>query len=478
MPRFDPAFPLADLAPAPYNPRYLSPEAFERLTASLAEHGVVKPVILNANGTLVAGHQRTKGLHALGASTVPAVLLDEVVRLEDEIRFNLLHNRIETEASDVRYPGAGATGWAYIPWRDIEVTRRGNVPFIAACGDLLSRFGPWGSVVADDQGRIVLNAEYAAAAAALRLDVLAWIAPSAQAGAIVADLTGQYGVYDWSGIAAPVWGQHIIQPKRLRKHSQQMRANKVFYRSHLYETAVLPWLAEHKGARIVDFGSGHGDYARTLRTAGHAVLDYEPYRTTPGAYRVDVPAVVAMVRAIEQDVKAHGLFDAVVLDSVINGTTSLAYQAMVCIAVNALVRRDGVVFVATRNVETQRRAESTATARQSNVSQLSFLDASNVELRFQSGRWLTMRYHDGASLRELLQEYFGEVTVHATTNATIKAVCRAPRDLDPERIAWALGEELNMPYPNDYRHGQHTGAVAELLRRASERADAAAAAEA
>lgn len=463
MPRFDPAFPIADLAPAPYNPRLLSPEAFERLKASLRRHDVIKPVILNANATLVAGHQRTKGIKAIGGATTPAVILDEVVRMEDEIRFNLLHNRIETEESDVRFPSAPATGWAYIPWREVQVVKRGNMPFIAACGDLIGRFGAWGSVVADDQGRIVLNAEYAAACASLRKDVLAWVAPMAQAGEIVADLTGEYGVYDWSGIAAPVWGQHIIQPKRLRKHSQQKKANKVFYRSHLYETTVLPWLAKNKGARVVDFGAGHGDYARTLRTAGHAVLDYEPYRTTPGAYKVDMPSVVRMVRAIEADVAAHGLFDAVVLDSVINGTTSLDYQAMVCITVNALVKPDGVVFIGTRNVETQRRADHTATARQSNVSQLSFLDADNVELRFQSGRWLTMRYHDGESLRALLTQYFEDVEVHATTNATIRAVCRRPLPQPPERLRWALTEEFNMPYPGDYRHNQHEGAVEALL---------------
>jgi ParB family chromosome partitioning protein len=470
MPRFESAFPLADLAPAPYNPRHLSEEAFGRLKASLARHGVVKPVILNANGTLVAGHQRAKGLQALGASAVPAVVLDEVVRMEDEIRFNLLHNRIETEASEVRFPGAAGTGWAHIPWREIQVVQRGNAPFIAACGDLIGRFGAWGSVVADDQGRIVLNAEYAAACVSLRKDVLAWIAPMAQAGEIVADLTGEYGVYDWSGIAAPVWGQHIIQPKRLRKHSQQAKADRVFYRSHLYETTVLPWLGKNRGARLVDFGAGHGDYARTLRTAGHAVFDYEPYRTTPGAYKVDMPAVVASIRAIEADVAQHGLYDAVVLDSVINGTTSLGYQDMVCIAVNSLVKADGVVFVGTRNVETQRRADHTATARQSNVSQLSFLDADNVELRFQSGRWLTMRYHDGDSLKVLLDRFFGEVSVHATTNATIRAVCRSPRALDAQRVRWALEEEFNMPYPNDYRHGQHVGVVAQILQRTAERA--------
>ncbi|MEU8894187.1 hypothetical protein [Streptomyces sp. NPDC048442] len=47
--RFDPAYPLAKLRPADFNPRRLSPESFVRLQGSLGRHGVVKPVILNAD---------------------------------------------------------------------------------------------------------------------------------------------------------------------------------------------------------------------------------------------------------------------------------------------------------------------------------------------------------------------------------------------------------------------------------------------
>jgi ParB-like chromosome segregation protein Spo0J len=79
------AYPLDRLRPADYNPRRLSEEAFVRFQASLRRHGVVKPVILNADGTLVAGHQRTKGLQAIGLTHTPAVMLGTKVRLQDEM---------------------------------------------------------------------------------------------------------------------------------------------------------------------------------------------------------------------------------------------------------------------------------------------------------------------------------------------------------------------------------------------------------
>ena len=56
--------PMGDLKPADYNPRRISPTAFGILQDSIRALGVVKPIILNADGTIVAGHQRTKAMTA------------------------------------------------------------------------------------------------------------------------------------------------------------------------------------------------------------------------------------------------------------------------------------------------------------------------------------------------------------------------------------------------------------------------------
>ncbi|GAA3079044.1 hypothetical protein [Streptomyces glomeratus] len=63
--------------------------------------------------------------------------------------------------------------------------------------------GAWGSVVIDDQGRIALNAKYAVVAAANHFDVLAWTCPS---------LTGEYGVYDWTGPRQPATARYSRLP--------------------------------------------------------------------------------------------------------------------------------------------------------------------------------------------------------------------------------------------------------------------------
>jgi ParB-like chromosome segregation protein Spo0J len=88
--------PIAELAPAPYNPRRdLKPgdREYESLKRSIQEFGVVDPVIFNTRTKrLVGGHQRLTVLRDLGHATAPTVLVDL-----DELRekaLNLALNKI------------------------------------------------------------------------------------------------------------------------------------------------------------------------------------------------------------------------------------------------------------------------------------------------------------------------------------------------------------------------------------------------
>ncbi|WP_055589530.1 hypothetical protein [Peterkaempfera griseoplana] len=90
---------------------------------------------------------------ALGPTHTPAVMPGKTVRLQDEIQFNLLHNRVETEASVV-YAEPGEIGtWSWVPWQSIRVEDRKNLSLINAIGRMAAAHGPGGSVVMDDHGR-------------------------------------------------------------------------------------------------------------------------------------------------------------------------------------------------------------------------------------------------------------------------------------------------------------------------------------
>lgn len=84
---FDPAYPVAKLRPADYNPRVITPESQAQLRESIRAHGILRPVIATEAGLLIAGHQRTSQIRALGIETTPAFVLPPVP-LGAEIRFN------------------------------------------------------------------------------------------------------------------------------------------------------------------------------------------------------------------------------------------------------------------------------------------------------------------------------------------------------------------------------------------------------
>ena len=59
-------YPIAALKPAPYNPRKIDEQAFLALQHSIKTLGMVKPIIAGEDGTIVAGHQRSRAAVAVG----------------------------------------------------------------------------------------------------------------------------------------------------------------------------------------------------------------------------------------------------------------------------------------------------------------------------------------------------------------------------------------------------------------------------
>lgn len=92
--------PLAELRPAPYNPRrVLQPgsPAYRKLEASLREFGLVEPLVWNeTTGHIVGGHARLRILQQLGVAEIPV----SVVRLtpEREKALNVVLNNREAQA--------------------------------------------------------------------------------------------------------------------------------------------------------------------------------------------------------------------------------------------------------------------------------------------------------------------------------------------------------------------------------------------
>ena len=95
--------PLHALRPNPDNPRTITPEAFERLKASLVADPHMlwaRPVIALSDGTIVGGNMRYRAAYALGWDAIPTVLvdMDETAARQWVLRDNASYGAWEEQA--------------------------------------------------------------------------------------------------------------------------------------------------------------------------------------------------------------------------------------------------------------------------------------------------------------------------------------------------------------------------------------------
>ena len=77
------------LKPATYNPRQISKKQFKDLKVSIEKFGLIDPIIINKDLTVIGGHQRLKVCQNLDYTEVPCVVLDLPKDKEKELNIRL-----------------------------------------------------------------------------------------------------------------------------------------------------------------------------------------------------------------------------------------------------------------------------------------------------------------------------------------------------------------------------------------------------
>lgn len=89
---------IENLKPAEYNPRKdLKPEdeEYQKIKKSIIKFGYVAPVIINADMTVIGGHQRLKVLQELGYKEIECNVVD--LSKDEEKALNIALNNITGE---------------------------------------------------------------------------------------------------------------------------------------------------------------------------------------------------------------------------------------------------------------------------------------------------------------------------------------------------------------------------------------------
>ena len=87
--------PINTLKPSVYNPRIMPEDEMRKLGKSLAEFGVVEPIVINKNNNIIGGHMRIEALKTAGITEVPCVRVD--IDPIKEKALNLALNKIHGE---------------------------------------------------------------------------------------------------------------------------------------------------------------------------------------------------------------------------------------------------------------------------------------------------------------------------------------------------------------------------------------------
>ncbi len=396
-------------------------------------------------------------MKAIGMTHCPAIRIKGITRT-DEITFNLFHNSIETDKTpakvNVEVTRQVAGTYQYIPHTAVTHERNNNGLVIKNMGDLITRYGEWGSIVCSEDGRILLNSDYAVACCQNRCQILCFMLPREQEEEMLRYLGYEYGQYFYDALDVKSYNQLHCQMHRLEGKKKRKIT------STLYENYIIPELS--KTSRAVDFGAGRCAYANLLASQGYNICAYEPHFQTHG--KLNVREVVRQINTLTRRLKNGGLFDTVILDSVLNSVVNEGFEHAVMTTCNALLRKGGTIYLGTRNLQFHHHLNNlktyTGTARG-----LEFLDKKNFAATFRSGVWTMQHFHSAESLEALLKEYFGKVQVSGKkASSQIYAVASDPLPLPREKVLAALNTEFNMEYPNGYRHHQHEEIVATLMK--------------
>ena len=450
-------FPADKLSVAEYNPRTINEKSFTKLKESIKEFGIIKPLILNGeNNILTAGHQRTRAIKDLGISEVPVIKLQNISK-SDEIMFNLFHNSIETNTSKVSISLASKLpfDYSFVESKFINIRYNLNPIVVKEISKLIMKYGTWGSVICDKNAAIITNSEYAIACKLLDKPLLVYKMYNEKIESLKQFLNQNYGQYYFDNLQVKDYNQTFCQMNRLSGEKE--------LKSTTYVKYVLPKI--DKNMRILDFGSGKCSYSQKLKNEGYKIFMYEPFYRSEKTNSFDIEKIVSFIKEIQKDISANGLFDVVVLDSVLNSITSLEMQKAVLLTCNALLKKEGTLILGTRsqgkNILTMNSKRTTNKKRE-----IEFLDNDHFSVTFRNGVWTKQRFTTKETLKKELAPYFEVIEVLGNeTRSNIYAICKKPIRISKEEYKTALETEFNMTYPNGFKHNQHEKLVEIVLEK-------------
>jgi len=448
---------ISSIAGASYNPRAISDEKIAALRESIETLGIIKPIIVRKeDGTILAGHQRTKSAKLSGFNTIKGFYLTDV-NSTDEVRFNQLHNLSECEISEkapvILVKADTPDGeFSMVKNRDIHIISPGEKnQAVNQLSKLILRYGQFANAIINQDGRVIISAVYAKAVKLLGLDLWTFRIPKEKESLALKYFSMEYGQFSYDHIERKTYIQSLAQKNRLRSESHS--------KSTLYEKVVLPKLS--KNDNLLDFGAGQRDYAKMLNKKGYSIFPIEFYLRRPGVDVIWMSEIMRDFQRIENHLSSVGQFDVVVCDSVMNSVDSIQAQNSVLITLSALCKKGGIIFWSGIPLKYKRMHIDRKNSFDSKES-AAFLDEQGFTGNYRYGEWYFQKYHTRDEVENLNRKYFsnrftvydrGLISPSGELNGSAYQVETINDKLPSEKeVVEALTFEFSLPLPGGEKH--------------------------
>lgn len=426
---------IADIKPAPYNPRKINQAQFELLKKSISNLGLVIPVLVNKqNNMIIAGHQRTKAAKAVGIKEVPAFFVNGVNKY-DEARFNQFHNASDDYKSGTGIINTNANGFVELQADQFEIKDviAGRVKSICR---ILIKYGNVLSCVVENN-KVIYNPTYVKACQLLNLKVNAFCM-NAKYKDDYMYLNSDYGVYSYENLPKNTYVQGLAQMTRLPNNGKKQQ-------SHLYKYFVIPYLNKTDKRDFLDFGAGKAEYANKLK--GTAV-EFYPHHGNTILYK----KANAMIEDLKKHLKEKGKFGFVVCDSVVNSTNNMKAEMAVLRCLSIFSK--GPIFISGRRLEKVIASQNSKKA-VDNVNYDYFLDENNFTSSFRKGQWYYQHFHTRKTIESELKKVHLKIVKYREDASAFQLMAVKEKELSRQEAKSAIDYEFDLPLPNGKTYQQN-----------------------
>lgn len=433
---------ISDIKPAPYNPRKISDEQAAVLQESFKKIGFVVPIIINKkNNVIIAGHQRSNNAKKIGIDSVPAFYVDDI-SVGDEIRFNQMHNGVETKDLDgvtVYATGYQEEHFITIPCNEFNADMKSlKMTLVKEICKLIIKYGNVMSAVIC-KNTVLFAREYVYACKLINQPVNCYICDDGKYEDILKYFCQDYGVYSYDNIERNTFVQGLAQLNR----SVVKQDGKKAMHSTLYVNMVIPYLSKHNAQSILDFGCGKGAYITALAKQYDAVgLEF----FNNDRKHIDIAKGHTMIDALIHHLAEKGKFDIVVCDSVLNSVDSVEAEKSVMACLNLFAR--DTVFISGRPREQAEKKLDYSTHKNALKNDVYYLDDNGFTATYREGKWFFQKFHTEEQVIQLAADNGFDIEEIVFNQSTFRCRLRKVRDLSVEEYIKAVDFEFNLPLPN------------------------------